>query len=104
MYVCVRLCVFVCVCFRFWNSIQMDAGKAVSMTTGQEMTAWATSPQTWWRSSRGQVCHHTPQTRTHTHTHTTHTHTHTHHTHTHTHHTHTETDRHGLTCHVQISE
>src|SRR4029434_8633752 len=80
--VSVRFSLFVCVCFRFWNSIQMDAGKAVSMTTGQEMTVWATSPQTWGRTSRGQVCHHT-QTHTHTHTHTntllrisnTHTHT-----------------------------
>uniref|UniRef100_A0AAZ1XQI6 SAM domain-containing protein n=1 Tax=Oreochromis aureus TaxID=47969 RepID=A0AAZ1XQI6_OREAU len=25
------------------------------MTTGQEMTVWATSPPTWWKSSRGQV-------------------------------------------------
>lgn len=29
----------------------MDAGKAVSMTTGQEMTAWATFHPPWWRSS-----------------------------------------------------
>lgn len=33
----------------------MADGKAVFMTTGQEMTVWATSPPTWWKSSRGQV-------------------------------------------------
>lgn len=36
---------------RFWSSTPTDAGKAVSMTTGQEMTAWATFHPPWWRSS-----------------------------------------------------
>uniref|UniRef100_A0AAQ4Q3I9 SAM domain-containing protein n=1 Tax=Gasterosteus aculeatus aculeatus TaxID=481459 RepID=A0AAQ4Q3I9_GASAC len=33
----------------------MADGKAVFMTTAQEMTALATSHPTWWKSSRGQV-------------------------------------------------
>lgn len=37
----------------------MDAGKAVSMTTAQETTGWATSLPLWWRSSaNAQVCVH----------------------------------------------
>ena len=43
---------------RSWNSTLMADGRAVSMTTGQEMTEWVTSPPTWWRSSSGQVTAH----------------------------------------------
>jgi len=56
---CVCICVCVCVCVdRFWSSTPTAGGKAVFMTTAQEMTAWATSPPTWWKSSRGQVTTH----------------------------------------------
>lgn len=35
----------------------MDAGRAVSMTTERETTAWATSLPPWWRSlASAQVC------------------------------------------------
>lgn len=40
---------------RFWSSTQTAGGKAASTTIAQETTAWATSPPTWWKSSRGQV-------------------------------------------------
>lgn len=36
----------------------MADGKAVSMTTAQEMIEWGISPPTWWKSSRGQVTTH----------------------------------------------
>lgn len=53
----VQMCVFVCV-RRFWSSILTAGGKAVFMITALEMTGWATSPPTWWKSSRGQVTTH----------------------------------------------
>lgn len=43
---------------RFWNSILTGGGRAAFMTIAQEMTAWATSPPTWSKSSRGQVTTH----------------------------------------------
>ena len=43
---------------RFWSSTLMADGKAVFMTTAPEMIVWATSPLTWWKSSRGQVTNH----------------------------------------------
>lgn len=37
----------------------MDVGKAVFMTTEQEMIGWATSRPPWWKSSASaQVCWH----------------------------------------------
>lgn len=43
---------------RFWSSILTADGRAASTTTAPETTAWATSPPTWWKSSRGQVTTH----------------------------------------------
>ncbi len=46
-----------CLVLRSWSSILMDNGRAVSTTTEQEMTVWVTFRPTWWKSSKGQVCH-----------------------------------------------